>query len=95
MLKKNFFKDYFKFGAFYINYHLVQKVVKTDGIIGRGNLTFAFKFLSIFFPFFCFVAALGLRCCTRSFSSRGERGLLFVAVHKLLVVVASLVDHGL
>ena len=30
------------------------------------------------------------------FSSFGERGLLFVAVHRLLIVVASLVaEHGL
>ena len=54
------------------------------------------------------MAALGLRCylsiygCVVSsllraaFSSCGERGLLFVAVCRLLVVVASLVvEHGL
>ena len=32
---------------------------------------------------------LGLRCCEQAFSSCGERGLLFVAVHGLLIVVAS------
>ena len=43
-----------------------------------------------------FLAASGLRCCVRAFSSCGERGLLFVAVHGLLIVVASLVvEHGL
>ena len=36
-----------------------------------------------------FLAALGLRCCARAFSSCGERGLLFVAVRGLLIVVAS------
>ena len=36
------------------------------------------------------MAALGLRCCTRAFSSCSERGLLFVAVRGLLIVVASL-----
>ena len=36
------------------------------------------------------LSALGLRCCARAFSSCGERGLLFVAVHGLLIVVASL-----
>ena len=42
------------------------------------------------------MAALGLRCCTWAFSSCGERGLLFVAEHGLLIVVASLVaEHGL
>ena len=39
---------------------------------------------------------LGLRFCARAFSSCGERGLLFIAVHGLLVVVASLVvEYGL
>ena len=42
------------------------------------------------------MAALGLCCCTRAFSSCGERGLLFVAVRGLLIAVASLVaEHGL
>ena len=45
---------------------------------------------------FLVLAALGLRCCTPAFSSCGERGLLFVVVHGLLIVVASLVaEHGL
>ena len=38
---------------------------------------------------YLFLAALGLRCCARAFSSCGERGLLFVAVRGLLVAVAS------
>ena len=33
----------------------------------------------------------GLRCCTRNFSSCGERGLFFIALQRLLIVVASLV----
>ena len=45
---------------------------------------------------YLFLAALGLGCCTRAFSGCGERGLLFVAVCGLLIVVASLVaEHGL
>ena len=32
------------------------------------------------------MAALGLRCCTRAFSSCSEQGLLFFAVHGLLIV---------
>ena len=44
--------------------------------------------------FFFFLAALGLRCCARAFSSCGGWGLLFVAVHGLLIAVASLVEHG-
>ena len=42
-------------------------------------------------PFFFFLAALGLRCCARAFSGCGEWGLLFVAVHGLLIAVASLI----
>ena len=42
------------------------------------------------------MAALGVCCCTRAFSSCSEQGLLFVTVHRLLIAVASLVaDHGL
>ena len=45
---------------------------------------------------YLFMAALGLRCCAWAFSSCGEKGLLFVAVHRLLIAVASLAaEHGL
>ena len=71
-----------------------------DGIAGRGgacnptNPHVAFFFFLI--NLFLFLAALGLRCCARAFSSCGERGLLFVAVRRLLIAVASLVaEHGL
>ena len=48
------------------------------------------------FFFFFFLAALGVRCCVRAFSSCGERGLLFVVVCTLLIAVASLVaEHRL
>ena len=36
------------------------------------------------------MAALGLCCCTRALSSCGEQELLFVAVRRLLIAVASL-----
>ena len=53
----------------------------------------------IFFLIFIYLftlAVLGLRCCARAFSSCGKRELLFVAVHSLLIAVASLVaEHGL
>ena len=56
-------------------------------------------FLTIFKNFiyfiYLFLAALDLHCCVRAFSSCGERGLLFIAVRGLLIVVASLVvEHG-
>ena len=48
-----------------------------------------FIFLSLF------LAVLGLRSC-EAFSGCCEQGLLFVAVHGLLIAVASLVaEHGL
>ena len=59
---------------------------------------FVHRFFFFFFYKFVylFLAALGLCCCARAFSSCGERGLLFVAVHGLLIAVASLVvEHGL
>ena len=56
----------------------------------------SFSFLFSFLNFYLFLAALGLRCCTRAFSSCVEQGLLFVAVCGLLIEVASLVvEHGL
>ena len=52
--------------------------------------------LSYFILFILFLAALGLRCCKQAVSSCGEQGLLFIAVHGLLIAVASLVaEHGL
>ena len=51
-------------------------------------------FFNIFI--YLFLAALGLRCCARAFSSCSERGLLFVVMHRLLIAVASLVvEHRL
>ena len=47
-------------------------------------------FVGFIYLFILFLAALGLRCCVRAFSSCGERGLLFVAVCGLLIVVTSL-----
>ena len=45
---------------------------------------------------YLFLAVLGLCCCTWAFSSCRERGILFVAVHELLIAVASLAaEHGL
>ena len=41
------------------------------------------------------MVALGLRCCTQASSSRGEQGLLFSCGRGLLLLVASLGEHGL
>ena len=51
---------------------------------------------TFFLNFLNFLAALGLHCCARAFPSCGEQGLLFVAVCRLLIAVASVVaEHGL
>ena len=60
----------------------------------RNCQTVFFKkiYLFILFIFGC----VGSCCCVRAFSSCGEWGLLFVAVHGLLIVVASLAaEHRL
>ena len=56
------------------------------------------RFQSLFFSLnYLFLAALGLRCCVRAFSSCGKQGPLFVAaVRGLFIAMASLVaEHGL
>ena len=53
------------------------------------KLAFFFFFPNLFI--YLFLAALGLSCCARAFSSCGKWGLLFVAVRRLLIKVASLV----
>ena len=66
-------------------------------------ISLCFKFICIlhilFFKFYfiyLFLVALCLRCCVQAFFNCGKRGLLFVAVHGLLIAVASLVvEHGL
>ena len=60
------------------------------------NFFFNLFYFIYLFIYFLFLAVLGLHCCAWAFSSCGERGLLFVAVRRLLIVVASLiVEHGL
>ena len=63
----------------------------------NSNCSPFFLVLKKFIHFiYLFLAALGLLCCARAFSSCGERGLFFVAVHGLLIEVASLIaEHRL
>ena len=59
-----------------------------------ATFIYLFIYFKIYF-IYLFLAALGLRCCAQAFSSCGEQGLLFVVVHRLLIMVASLVaEHG-
>ena len=66
-------------------------------IIIEITMYYTYILLVLYCLFVClFFAALGLCCSTRAFSSCGEWGLLFVAVRRLLIAVASLVvEHGL
>ena len=69
----------------------VNKPKKTiyDYIIYFASKLLKFSFLnSSTFLFFLFLAALGLHCCTRVFSSCGKWGLLFVVVRGLLIAMA-------
>ena len=66
----------------------ISKLPVATGPVGPSEtLAFFFFFFNNFI--YLFLAALGLHCCVRAFSSCGERGLLF-AVHGLLIAVASL-----
>ena len=57
---------------------------------------FFFFFNKFIYFIYLFLAALGLCCCARAFSSCGKQGLLFIAVRGLLIAAASLVaEHGL
>ena len=42
---------------------------------------------------YLFLVALGLCCCAQVFSNCGKQGLPFVAVLRLLIAVASLVEE--
>ena len=60
------------------------------------SIFFSNKVFLFYLFIYLFLAALGLHCCARASSSCGEWGLLFVAIHGLLIAVASLVvEHGL
>ena len=59
------------------------------------RLTFFFLILFIYLFIYLFLAALGL-VAVWAFSSCSKQGLLFIAVHGLLIAVASLVvEHRL
>ena len=56
----------------------------------------SFFFFNFYFIYFYFMAVLGLRFCVRAFSSCDKQGPLFITVHGLLTIAASLVaEHRL
>ena len=74
-----------------LEYHTFCKLK----IVVAVACVFCFFYKFIYF-IYLFLAVLGLRCWARAFSSCGEQGLLSVAVHGLLIAVASRVaEHGL
>ena len=70
-------------------------IIKNDHILCdqlfRRTPVSLYFFKTLIYLYYLFLAALGLRCCTRAFSSCGKQGLLFVAVCGLLIVA----EHGL
>ena len=48
-----------------------------------------FIYLFVYLSIYLFLATFGLRCCAQAFSSCSEQGLLFLAVCRFLIVVAS------
>ena len=61
-----------------------------------SDLFFVCIYLFLIFKFYLFLVGLGLPCSAQAFSSCGEQGQPFVAVLRLLVVLASLVaEHKL
>ena len=61
--------------------------ISDRGSMGLYTYIFFFRF---YLFIYLFLAALGLHCCARAFSSCGERGPLFIAVRGLLIAVACL-----
>ena len=52
--------------------------------------------LNKYFLNYLFMAMLGLHCCMQAFSSAARRGYSAVAMHRFLIVLASLVaEHRL
>ena len=71
--------------------HKAGRVLGWEGLPFTLGHSFFFFFNKLIY--YLFLAVLGLRCCTRAFSSCGEWGLLFVVVCWLLIAVASLVSE--
>ena len=83
---------------FVIRTSLVKYLFQTLAPLVFSLFIFILSFINFLFKLFIclFLAALGLPFCTLTFSSYSEQGLLFIAVHGLLIVVAFLVaDQGL
>ena len=78
------------------NHPKKDSTCENNGEERKWQTTRSKTYFFLIYLIYLFLAALGLRCCVQPFSSCGELGLLFVAVCRLLIAVASLVvEHGL
>ena len=86
-------------GSFVETWMDLETVIQSEANQKEKNkCIYIYIFLINLFIFylFLFLATLGLRCCARAFFSCSKRGLLFIAVRRLLIVVSCLVsEHGL
>ena len=74
----------------------IFSLLKVTKFFSWKFFTFRIFFLYKFIYFIPFIFGLGLCCCAWAFSSCSKWELLFVAVHRLLIAVSSLVaEHGL
>ena len=83
--------------SFSFSLKILFSISYSESLLVTNSLRFLKKnFFKLIYFIYLFLVALGLRCCVWAFSSCGEWGLLFIAVRRLLIAVASLVaEHGL
>ena len=83
-----------------ISYRISLSLADLFHLAYRTPSPFMLLQLAMFYSFlkncmYLFLAAQGLRCCTRAFSSSRVRGLLFLVVHGLIVVASLVAELGL
>ena len=58
-------------------------------------MLFFFFLINLFIYLFIYFCLRWVCCCELAFSSCGKQGLLFVVVHRLIVVTSLVAEHGL
>ena len=93
-----FFKMFRLFQVICVSRYISPPTPNSLALGGINPLNFftLFQILFVSFFFFFFLVTLALHCCLQAFFSCHKQGLLPVAVHRLLIVLASLIaEHGL